>query len=348
MLVAKDSAVVLLSYNSRKWHELFLPKIVSEAKDLYDVYVVDHASSEPLSDYIRAEFPSVKLIRLNENHGFAWGYATALKQVKAKYYVLLSADFEVTDDWFLPLHSYMESHGHVAACQPKVRYYRDREYFEYAGAAGGYKDYLGYLFCRGRIFDTLEKDKGQYDDDREIFWASGGCFMVRSSVYHEVGGLDADFGSHMEEVDLCWRMKNAGHGIAYVAGSTVYHVGGSVISYGSAQKTFFNFRNSLAMLTKNERLGKLLWLIPLRLSLDGVAGIQFLLKGQWKNTIAIIKAHFSFYSSFKTWWGKRQPLSGSGPKPNRQGIFRGSILVHYFLKRRKRFSDLPADKFVSG
>jgi GT2 family glycosyltransferase len=336
-----DTAVVILSYNSRKWHELFLPLIVSEAIGQYDVYVVDHASTEPLSDYIACQFPDVHYIRLTENHGFAWGYAEALKQIEARYYVLLSADFEVTPGWFRPLHEAMEAQPEMAACQPKVRYYKDREYFEYAGAAGGFKDSLGYLFCRGRIFDTLEKDIGQYNDDREIFWASGGCFMTRASVYHQMGGLDPDLYAHMEEVDLCWRMKNAGYKIGYVGGSTVFHVGGSVISYGSPQKTFYNFRNNLVLLLKNEKKGKLYWLLPLRLVLDGLAGIQFLMKGQEKNVLAILEAHYSFYSRFRMWRQKRATAQALlAPIPDKKGILKGSIIIQYFIKGKKKFSEL--------
>lgn len=341
-----DTAVVILSYNGRKWHELFLPKIVAESQNKYDVFVVDHASTEPLSDYITQNFPSIHLIKLNENHGFSWGYAQALNQINAKYFVLLSADFEVTENWFAPLHNAMENNPKMAACQPKIRYYKNRPFFEYAGAAGGFKDKWGYLFCRGRIFDTLEQDNGQYDDDIEIFWASGGCFFVRASVYKKLGGLDPDLFAHMEEVDLCWRMKNAGYSIGYVAESTVFHVGGSVISYGSPQKTFYNFRNSLVLLLKNEQASKLLWLFPLRLILDGIAGLQFLLKGQVKNLVAIVKAHFSFYAHLGMWQKKRKAsLLLRSATPNYKGIFNKSIILEYFLKGKKKFSDLDRSEF---
>lgn len=341
----KDTAVVILSYNSRNWHELFLPKIIAEAKGQYDVFVVDHCSTEPLAPFLQQYFPEVTCIRLEENHGFAWGYAEALKQIQATYYVLLSADFEVTENWFQPLHQAMETNLLMAACQPKIRYYKDREYFEYAGAAGGFKDSLGYLFCRGRIFDTLEKDKAQYDDNLEIFWASGGCLFTRASVYHELGGLDPDLFAHMEEVDLCWRYKNAGYKIGYVGNSTVFHVGGSVISYGSPQKTFYNFRNSLVLLWKNEKAKNLIWLFPLRLCLDGLAGIQFLMKGQFKNMIAIIKAHFNFYGSWALWHQKRKAVHQWKINENKVGNYKGSILLDYFLKKKKYFSQLPKDKF---
>jgi len=337
-----DSAVVILSYNSRKWHELFLPLIVEEATGNYDVFLVDHASPDDTYDYVRSHFPSVNLIRLTENHGFAWGYSEALKQISAKYYILLSADFEVTKGWFQPLYQAMEQDNDLAACQPKIRYYKDREYFEYAGAAGGYMDKWGYLFCRGRIFSTLEKDEGQYNDDTEIFWASGGCFVVRARVYHNLGGLDPDLFAHMEEVDLCWRIKNAGYAIRYVGGSTVFHVGGSIITYGSPQKTYYNFRNSLVLLLKNERASRLFWLIPWRLVLDGLAGIQFLASGQLKNIGAILKAHFHFYGSFGKWYRKRRKTQALVTERNTKGIYSKSIIVQYFLKGKKKFSQLEA------
>lgn len=338
----QDTAVVILSYNSRKWHELFLPGIIAQASSGYDVYVVDHASPDDTALFVSQNYPGVKLLRLTENHGFAWGYAQALNRIEAKYYVLLSADFEVGSNWFPPLHEAMEKNKQMGACQPKIRYYKDKDYFEYAGAAGGFMDSLGYLFCRGRIFDTLEKDEGQYDDDREIFWASGGCIMLRADAYHQVGGLDPDLFAHMEEVDLCWRLKNAGYRIGYVGSSTVFHVGGSVITYGSPQKTFYNFRNSYVLLLKNEYGVKLFWLLPLRLILDGIAGIQMFLKGQYKNVGAIIRAHWSFFLHFGKWLQKRKSsLAPPGnPLANQNGIFRGSIIIAYFLKHKKKFSDL--------
>jgi hypothetical protein len=252
----------------------------------------------------------------------------------------LSADFEVTDNWFSPIHDKMLSDPQIAVCQPKIRYWKERSYFEYAGAAGGYMDYLGYLFCRGRIFETLEEDHHQYDDAVELFWASGGCFVVNAAVYHHVGGLDRDLYAHMEEVDLCWRIKNAGYKIAYVPNATVYHVGGSVISYGSTQKLFYNFRNSLILLLKNERSAKLCWLLPVRLVLDGVAGLQLLLQGKWKHTLTIVKAHFSFYGQLGLWLKKRSKNKALITQRNTVGIYQKSIIWQYFAKKKRTFSAL--------
>ncbi len=313
----QDTAVVILSYNGTKWHELFLPLIVAEAHTGYDVIVADNASTDETLEYVQGNFPTVKTLRIDENHGFANGYYEALRQVQAKYYILLSADFEVTHGWFPPLRAAMEKDAALAACQPKIRYYREREKFEYAGAGGGFMDKYGYLFCRGRIFFDIEKD-----------------------LYHKAGGLDADLYAHMEEVDLCWRLKNAGYKIGYVGSSTVYHVGGSVISYGSTQKLYYNFRNNLILLIKNEKGHKLVWLFPLRLVLDGIAGLRLLLTGNGKQTLTIIKAHFHCYRDIGKWLSRRRANKQLITVRNEEGIYRRSIVWDYFLLRRKVFTKL--------
>ena len=336
----KDTAVVILSYNGTKWHDLFLPKIIEEAATGYEVILADNASTDDTLAYVQEHFPSVKTLQIAINNGFANGYYEALKQVKAKYYILLSSDFEVTDGWFPPLHDAMEADSMLAACQPKIRYWRDRECFEYAGAGGGFIDKFGYLFCRGRIFFDIEKDNGQYNDNIEVFWASGGCLVVRADLYHKVGGLDNDFYAHMEEVDLCWRLKNLGYKIGYIAKSTVYHVGGSVISYGSPQKLYYNFRNNLILLIKNEKGTKLLWLFPFRILLDGVAGWRLMLTGNFKQTWTIMKAHFHVYRNIGKWLGRRREIKKMIIRRNETGIYPRSIVWDYFLLRRKKFTDL--------
>ena len=335
-----DTAVVILSYNGKKWHDLFLPKIIEQAKEQYQVIVVDNASTDDTLLHVQTYYPSVTTLQLPINKGFANGYYEALLQIQATYYILLSADFEVTDHWFPPIHKTISSDPQIAVCQPKIRYWKERSYFEYAGAAGGFMDYLGYLFCRGRIFETLEEDHQQYDDAVELFWASGGCFVVNAAVYHRLGGLDKDLYAHMEEVDLCWRIKNAGYRIAYVPESTVYHVGGSVISYGSTQKLFYNFRNSLILLLKNERSTKLCWLLPVRLVLDGVAGLQLLLQGKWRHTLTIIKAHFSFYGQLGLWLKKRAQNKALITNRNTVGLYNKSIIWQYFAKKKHTFNAL--------
>lgn len=336
----KDTAVVILSYNGTKWHELFLPKIVEQAEAGYEVILVDNASTDDTLQYVTSNYPTIKTISIAINRGFAHGYYEALKQIKAKYYILLSSDFEVTDGWFEPLHAAMERHPDMAACQPKIRYWRDREQFEYAGAGGAFMDKYGYLFCRGRIFFDLEKDHGQYNDDIEVFWASGGCFVVRADLYHHVGGLDPDLYAHMEEVDVCWRLKNAGYRIGYIGSSTVYHVGGSVISYGSPQKLYYNFRNNLILLIKNEKGSKLLWLFPLRLVLDGMAAGRLLLKGEFKQVFTILKAHFHVYGSIGKWMARRKDSKRLITTRNETGIYNRSIVLDYFVGKKKLFTQL--------
>lgn len=331
-------AVVILSYNSWSWHQKFLPGIIAEAKDLYEVVVVDHASTDKLKPLIEKDFPGVHLLELNTNTGFAGGYHRALLQIKAPYYVLLSADFEVTPNWFAPLIDFMEANPQVAACSPKIKSYHEKHKFEYAGAAGGFIDPMGFLFCRGRLFDTLEEDNGQYNDNIPVMWASGGCLMVRAEVYHELGGLDTQLFAHMEEVDFCWRLWNNGHQVYAIGSSEVYHVGGSIISYGSPQKTFYNFRNNLILLLKNKQHDQLFFYLFKRLCLDGIAGVQYLLKGQFKNTWAIVRAHFSFYSKARFYyqWRKENP-----PKALPQEVqYDKSILWQYFIKGKKKYSDL--------
>lgn len=340
IVCTQDTAVVILSYNGRKWHELFLPLIAAEAASGYEVVVADNASTDDTAEWVAQNFPSVHLLRIPVNKGFTGGYVAALRQIEAKYYVLLSSDFEVTQGWFPPLHAAMERLPELAACQPKIRYWREREYFEYAGAAGGFMDKWGYLFCRGRIFNTFEKDEHQYDDDCEIFWASGGCLMLRSERYHAVGGLDESLYAHMEEVDLCWRLKNAGYRIGYIGASTVFHVGGSVISYGSPQKLFYNYRNNLILLLKNESAGRLLWLLPWRMLLDGVAACQLLAKGEWRGVATILKAHVHFYAGLRAWLRHRRQARSVVSRPNRSGLFPRSVVWAYFGRGRKKFSEL--------
>jgi GT2 family glycosyltransferase len=335
-----DTAVVVLSYNGLELHKLFFPELLREAKGNYDVVLVDNASTDETARYVASHFPEVQIVTIQVNKGFANGYYEGLQQIKAKYYVMLSADFEITPGWFAPLYRLMETHPEIGACQPKIKYYKEKEKFEYAGAGGGFMDKWGYLFCRGRIFFTLEEDLGQYDNTIETFWAGGGCMFLRADLYHKVGGLDRDLYAHMEEVDLCWRMKNAGHTIAYCGASTVYHIGGSVISYGSPQKIFYNYRNSLILLLKNLPLSKLIWLLPFRLVLDGVSGFRAFLKGDFKEVKAIVKAHWSFFLSFGQWSKKRKFSQSLVSNPNLQGVYPNSIIVDYFLKKKTKYIDL--------
>lgn len=337
-----DTAVVVLSYNGKQLHHDFFPELIAESKGKYDIVLIDNASTDDTLAYVQAHFPEVKTLHLPVNKGFSNGYYEGLKLIQAKYYILLSADFEISPGWHTPLFKLMESDTSIAACQPKIKYYRDKTKFEYAGAGGGFMDKWGYMFCRGRIFFTIETDTHQYDDTIEVFWASGGCFVVRAALYHELGGLDCDLYAHMEEIDLCWRFINNGHRIAYCGASTVYHIGGSVISYGSPQKIFYNYRNSLVLLTKNLPSGKLLRLLPFRLVLDGIAGIRALAKGNIAETWAIVRAHFSYYTHFLFWVKKRRQHNKKkfDAIKNYQAIYQKSIVIDYFARGKKLFSDL--------
>lgn len=348
MIVCRhDTAVVVLSYNGRELHQLFFPQLIAESHGRYDIVLVDNACTDDTAAFVAKHFPEVSIVRLSVNKGFANGYYEGLKQIEAEHYVLLSADFEVTTGWFDPIHQLMLQNRDIAACQPKIRYYKDKKMFEYAGAGGGFIDRWGYLFCRGRIFFTLEEDLGQYNNNIEVFWAGGGCMFVRADLYHALGGLDADLYAHMEEVDLCWRMKNAGYRIAYCGESTVFHIGGSVISYGSPQKLFYNYRNSLILLLKNLPAGKLLWVLPIRLLLDGVSGMRCLLKGEFTEVKTIIKAHWNFFGTFGKWYKKRQVSKKLITQKNESGIYGGSIIVDYFLKKKTKYTDLNIeDKLI--
>lgn len=326
-------AVVILNWNGADLLRKFLPSVIQYSNEA-DIYVADNASTDDSIAVLETEFPSVQIVRIERNFGFAKGYNEALKKVQAEVFVLLNSDVEVTENWLNPIRDVFNNEPRTAIVQPKIRDYKNKEYFEYAGAAGGYIDQYGYPFCRGRLFDTLEKDHGQYDDNCEIFWASGACLFIRSSVYQELGGLDEDFFAHQEEIDLCWRAFNAGYLARYVAQSTVYHVGGATLQQGNPRKTYLNFRNSLYMLLKNLPASKLFPVIFSRLVLDGIAGIQFVLQGKITHCMAIVNAHFSFYGGFSKNFKKRK--GHSSPKYYKVN----SIVYNYFWQKRRNFTEL--------
>ncbi len=338
-------AVVILNFNGKSFLEQFLPSVLATDYSNSTIYVADNGSSDDSLAFVQETFTTVKTLDLKENWGFAEGYNKALKQITADYYVLLNSDVEVTNNWIHPMVELLESDRTIAAAQPLIRMHGHEHLFEYAGAAGGWIDKLGYPFCRGRIFDELEEDKGQYSDTTEVFWATGAALFIRAELYHNLGGLDGDFFAHMEEIDLCWRLKRAGYKIMVCPESVVYHVGGGTLPKTNPRKTFLNFRNSLITLAKNEPASKLLWLIPTRLALDGVAGVKFVKEGKLKDCWAIIRAHFAFYGSFLKTMKKRRifkevlEIHRIAPL-NKIGIFQKSILVQFFLRGKKHFSDL--------
>lgn len=331
--------VAILNFNTRNFLEKFLPSVLHTDYPNYELIVIDNASTDDSLEYLANTHPEIRVISLPKNYGFAGGYTEGLKDVQGDYYVLLNSDVEVTPNWMNPIIQHMELDPYVAASQPKILSYREGHLFEYAGAAGGFIDRFGFPFCRGRVFEYCEKDEGQYNDIREVFWASGAALFVRTKLWKEFGGLDSDYFAHMEEIDFCWRLKNRGWKVTCVPDARVYHLGGGTLTRENPRKTRLNFRNALITLLKNMSWPELVWKLPVKLILDGLAGIRFLFTGQWGNTIAILQAHFLFYAGFLYWLAKRKE-SRKNMKPNRAGIYKGSIVWAHFLSKKQRFSQL--------
>ncbi|MBQ6203082.1 MAG: glycosyltransferase family 2 protein [Prevotella sp.] len=335
-------AIVILNWNGLKMLTEYLPTVIQHSRELAEIVVADNASTDGSVEYLKAHFPEVKVICLDKNWGFAEGYNQALRQVETDYYVILNSDVEVTDGWLSPLVQYMDAHDEVCACQPKLLSIHNRDSFEYAGACGGFIDKFGYPFCRGRIFDVVEADNGQYDSPMEIFWATGACMMIRSKDYWNVGGFDADFFAHNEEIDLCWRLHQHGCKIVCLPESHVYHVGGGTLPKGNPMKTFLNFRNNLTMLYKNlpdEELRRvMLW----RWFLDYVAAWQTLVFNRnWGDFKAIYRARRAFrrwLPQYKTVRARIIENRKVTEIPEKKGY---SILWQYYARRRKRFGELP-------
>ena len=335
-------AIVILNYNGRNYLQRFLPGVLASAYDNKRVIVADNASTDDSIDLLKAEFPSVELILLEKNYGFAEGYNQALKQVESDYYVLLNSDVEVTENWISPIITLMESNSNIAACQPKILSYHERHLFEYAGAAGGWIDHLGYPFSRGRVFDICEEDNGQYNEVQPIFWASGAALFIKSKIFHESGGFDGFFFAHMEEIDMCWRIQLMGYKIMCVPESVVYHIGGGTLPKGNTRKVFLNFRNNLIMLGKNLPWSEKIWKFPFRIFLDAVFAWKSLLSGYRESFVAVLKAHFAVLKwciSGKTNNKKKMHLK----KLN--GVYRGSIIWQHFVKKKTMFSEIVKKNF---
>lgn len=329
------TAIVILNWNGKQLLEQFLPSIVNFSSQETDVYVADNASTDDSIKFIKQNYPTVKIVQNTINGGYAKGYNDSLQHIKADIYCLVNSDIEVTKNWLTPILEVFKNEENTAIIQPKILDFKDKTKFEYAGAGGGFIDKFGYPFCRGRVFNDLEADNGQFNDVSEIFWASGACFFIRANVFHQLNGFDEDFFAHQEEIDLCWRAKNNNFDIKYVGKTTVYHVGGATLSTLNPKKTYLNFRNSLLSLLKNLPTSKLFTIIFFRLVLDGLAGIKFLLEGKPKHTFAIIKAHFSFYANLFKFLNKRKNTkkSNSYYKIN-------SVVWQYYAFGRKDFEDL--------
>lgn len=298
-------AVVILNWNGKKLLERFLPAVIENSKNA-SVYVVDNASTDGSVELVKENHPTVKIVQNISNGGFAKGYNDGLRDIKADVYCLLNSDVQVTSGWLEPIINIFESQHEVAIVQPKILDLKRKGYFEYAGAAGGYIDKLGYPFCRGRIFQALEKDEGQYNDVKEVFWATGACMFIRSEVFKSLKGFDEDYFAHQEEIDLCWRAKNQGHHVYYVGKSHVFHLGGSTLENMNPKKTFLNFRNSLYSITKNLPGKKAFPIIFMRLVLDAIAALRFVLQFKFSHCLAILRAHVSFYGNFRRIYDKRE------------------------------------------
>ena len=329
-------AIVILNYNGRKFLEKFLPSVLASTYTNFKVVVADNGSTDDSIEFMRTNYPKIELDQLGQNYGFAEGYNQALLKRTEDYFVLLNSDVEVEKGWMEPIISRMEADEQLALCQPKILAYRQKERFEYAGAAGGWIDKLGYPFARGRVFDELQEDKGQFKSTEKAFWASGCALFVKAPVYKSLGGLYGYFFAHQEEIDLCWRAQNAGYKVGCIVESTVYHVGGGTLPKGH-RKTFLNFRNSLIMLSRNLSAAEKWWKIPVRLTLDGVFAVKCLLSGDLISVKAIWKAHMAYYK----WCLTTDKINTkiNRPMKTRSGVYTGSLVVGYFLKGKKKFED---------
>jgi GT2 family glycosyltransferase len=331
-------AVVILNWNGKSLLEKFLPSVVQSKYENLQIIVGDNASTDDSIQFIKSNYPQITILTNDKNYGFAGGYNQILQRVDADYFVLLNSDVEVPENWIKPMIALMESDAQIAVAQPKIKYQVKKDQFEYAGAAGGFMDLYAYPFCRGRIFEDVEIDFNQYNTNTDIFWASGAAFFIKSKAWREVNGLDADLFAHMEEIDLCWRLKNLGYRVVACADAEVYHLGGGTLNAVNPFKTYLNFRNNLIIMQKNLPKDDAYALIFARIWLDFAAWLQFLLKGKPQFTLAISKAHFHFFRDFNKTAAKRSEKQTSFK--NHTGVYKHSIVWAYFIKKTKKFSDL--------
>jgi len=334
-------AIVILNWNGENYLQQFLPVLI-ENTSLPDIEIIvaDNASTDDSLAIMKTKFPSIKTIVLDKNYGFAGGYNKALAQVEADYYVLLNSDVEVTAHWLDPLIDYMNDNENVAACQPKIRSYYQRTHFEHAGAAGGFIDRFGFPFCRGRVFGVVEEDKGQYDNITDVFWATGACLLVRSEIFWKVGGLDDDFFAHMEEIDLCWRMKSRGYRVVCIPESTIYHIGGGTLNVESPHKTYLNFRNNLLLLYKNLPNNQLKKIMFWRYFFDYSAALQLFVTGKPRNARSVFKARSEYKRMRPNFAEKRKENILFSTNVDNPEIFQKSIVFEYYLKGKRTFTAL--------
>ena len=335
-IIILKTAVVILNWNGKALLVKFLPSIVKFSKGDASIYIADNNSTDDSISFIKENYPKIKIIQNKINGGYAKGYNDALQLIDADIYALVNSDIEVTKDWLKPIIKEFEKSSNTAAIQPKILDYKNKSKFEYAGAAGGYLDFMGYPYCKGRIFMELENDVNQYDDTYDIFWATGACFFIKSEVFRLLKGFDEDYFAHQEEIDLCWRIQNEGYNIKYVGASTVYHVGGATLKETNPHKTYLNFRNSLFSISKNVPKRFLFFVIMFRLLLDAIAGIKFIFELKPIHTWAIIKAHFSFYKNLPKMIIKRKKISFKQTKY----YHKFSVVWQHFILKRNKFSEL--------
>jgi len=334
-------AIAILNWNGVKLFDTFLPSVIQySTSDNIEIIVADNGSSDNSLQHLEKHYPSVKIIDLKKNYGFAEGYNQALKQVDADYLVLLNSDVKVTENWIEPCIEQFEADEKLAAIQPKILSHGEPKKFEYAGAAGGFIDKFGYPFCRGRILNRIEEDLGQYNQTSQIFWATGACMFVRAGAFKTAGGFDGDFWAHMEEIDLCWRLKNSGLKVVYEPKSVVYHLGGGTLSYGNPRKIYLNFRNNLYMLFKNLPRHQFTRIFFARMVLDGVAALKFILGFNFREFRAVVKAHFAFYQNLGILMRKRKETQKQVIVKNHPEIYPQSIMWKFFIQKKRRFSDL--------
>lgn len=329
------TAIIILNWNGKELLKKFLPSIVQFSIEQADIYVADNASTDDSISFIKEIYPSIKIIQNKENGGYAKGYNDALKHVKADIYCLINSDVEVSENWLTPIIEEFKKNKTTGVLQPKILDYKAKDKFEYAGACGGYLDFLAYPYCKGRVFNTIEKDKNQFDIKSEIFWASGACFFVRSKIFEEMNGFDEDYFAHQEEIDFCWRVKNSGYKIKFIPESRVFHVGAATLSNYNPKKTFLNFRNSLFSIVKNIPKKYFLFILFSRLVLDGIAAAKFFIELKPIHSFAILKAHLSFYSKFLKFLNKRKHLNQEIKYYSHR-----SIVFQYFILGRKEYRKL--------
>lgn len=334
-------AVVILNWNGKFFLEKFLPSVYNSTYPNIEFIIGDNASTDDSVAFVREYYPTIRIIHNDDNYGFAGGYNKVLKKVEADYFILLNSDVEVTPSWIEPVIDFMQKNDFVAA-QPKIRAYHQRDYFEHAGAAGGHIDYFGYPFCKGRILNITEKDEGQYDTENEVFWATGAALFIKSSAWHEAEGFDADFFAHMEEIDLCWRLKKMGYKIGYTPASVVYHVGGGTLNTSNPKKTYLNFRNNLLMLQKNLPFWRALAVIWTRLWLDLVALLHFLAEGKPRDAWAVSRAHQYFFLYFFKTALKRKKYNAI---ENKTGLYKKCIIWDFYTNKIQKYSNLSVNNF---